>query len=161
FGLDGGRTLQLGGSSAAVGVFPNGARIDLNANNPNTGTSDPGSGTLTILSGATFDDQTTAATGGLLISAGNHGGTDTGASAAVNNQGTFIKSGSAATSTISTTFNNTGTADVESGTLILSGGGADVGATYKGPGTIIFSGGTRTLDASNIVGNATFSGTGS
>ena len=49
--------------------------------------------------------------------------------------------------------------DVESGTLNLSGGGTDVGATYKGPGTVNFSGGTHTLDAaSNIPGNATFSG---
>src|SRR5437763_1998605 len=51
------------------------------------------------------------------------------------------------------------TVDVQSGTLTLSGGGADLGATYKGAGTVIFSGGTRTLDAtSNIQGNAKFSG---
>ena len=65
----------------------------------------------------------------------------------MNNAGTFTKSGSAATSTISTLFNNTSTVDVQSGTLNLSGGGTDVGATYKGPGTVQFSGGTRTLDA--------------
>ena len=69
------------------------------------------------------------------------------------------RAGSAATSTISTLFNNTGTVDVQSGTLNLSGGGTDVGATYKGAGTVNFSGGTRTLDAaSSIQGNATFSG---
>ena len=69
----------------------------------------------------------------------------------MNNAGTFTKSGSAATSTISTLFNNTGTVDVESGTLNLSGGGTDVGATYKGPGTVNFSGGTRTLDAASSI----------
>ena len=118
--------------------------------------SDPGSGTLTILSGATFTDATT---GGLTISATNRNGTDTGASAAVNNAGTFIKSGTATTSTISTLFNNSGTVDVESGTLNLTGGGADVGAVYQGPGTIEFGGGTRTLNAaSSITSNALFAG---
>ena len=77
----------------------------------------------------------------------------------MNNAGTFTKSGSAATSTICTLFNNTGTVDVQSGTLSLSGGGTDVGAIYKGAGTVNFSGGTRTLDSnSSITGNATFSG---
>ena len=78
----------------------------------------------------------------------------------MNNQGTFIKSGSAASSTISTTFNNTGTVNVQSGTLNLSGSGTDVGASYTGTGTIQFSGGTRTLDAASTitVANATFSG---
>ena len=80
--------------------------------------------------------------------------------AAVNNQGTFTKSGSAATSTISTLFNNTGTVNVQSGTLNLSGGGTDVGAIYTGAGTVEFSGGTRTLDAASSItaANATFSG---
>ena len=160
FGLDGGRTLQLGGTSTATSAS-NGAivTIDLNATNPNSGLSDAGSGTLTILSGATFNDETTTTTG-LFILASPHGSGDTGSTAAVNNAGTFLpRAGSATTSTISTLFNNTSTVDVESGTLNLSGGGTDVGATYKGPGTVNFSGGTRTLDAaSSITGNATFSG---
>ena len=64
FGLDGGRTLQLGGTSTAMSAS-NGAiaTIDLNATNPNSGLSDAGSGTLTILSGATFNDETTTTTG--------------------------------------------------------------------------------------------------
>ena len=133
-------------------------QINLNNGNPNTGVSDPGSGTLTILSGATFTDQTTGASG-LTIIATNHGGSDTGATAVVNNAGTFTKSGSATTSTISTLFNNTGTVNVTSGTLNLSGGGTDVGAVYAGAGTIEFGGGTRTLDAtSSIPGNALFAG---
>ena len=158
FGLDGGRTLQLGGISSATGTS---VQISLNSSNPNTGTSDSGSGILTILSGATFNDETTGS-GGLQIITVNRGGTDTGTTAAVNNQGTFIKSGAATTSTISSLFNNTGTVNVEAGTLDLSGGGTDVGATYEsttGTGTIEFGGGTRTLDAaSSITGNALFSG---
>ncbi len=96
FGLDGGRTLQLGGASTATGA---GAAIDLNNINPSIGSSDAGSGTLTIASGATFNDQTTGS--GLTISAPSRGGTDTGVTAAVNNLGTFTKSGAATTSTIS------------------------------------------------------------
>ena len=65
--------------------------------------SDAGSGILTIASGATFTDQTTSS--GLTITAPSQGGTDTAATSAVNNAGTFIKSGSALTSTISARFN--------------------------------------------------------
>ena len=154
FGLDGGRTLQLGGASTTSGAS---VQINLNSSNPNNSVSDVGSGTLTILSGATFTDATT---GGLTIFATNHGTGDTGVTAAVNNAGTFTKTASAATSTISTLFNNTGTVNVTSGsTLNLSGGGTDVGAVYAGAGTIEFGGGTRTLDAtSSITGNALFAG---
>jgi hypothetical protein len=139
--------LQLGGTSTATGTQVN---IGLNGN------TDPGSGILTIGSGATFDDRTTST--GLNILASNFGVADNGAAAVMNNLGTFTKSGSAVTSTISTTFNNKGTVDVQTGTLSLSGGGTDAGATYQGAGTVNFSGGTRTLDAaSSIKGNATFS----
>ncbi|WP_292458318.1 hypothetical protein, partial [Mesorhizobium sp.] len=152
FGLDGGRVLQLGGSSTATGYV----YLDLNASDPNTGVSDVGAGALTIGSGATLNDQSD---GGLYIYANNWGPGDDGSAAAVNNAGTFVKSGVATTSTIATRFNNTGSVDVESGTLSLSGGGIDVGATYQGAGTVNFSGGTRMLDAaSSITGNATFSG---
>ena len=98
--------MQLGGASTAIGYYD---AIDLN------GGTDPGSGTLTVASGATFNDETTSS--GLSISASNQGSGDTGASAAVNNAGTWTKSGSASTSTISTAFNNTGTVNVQSGTL--------------------------------------------
>ena len=107
FGLDGGRTLKLGGTSTTSGSS---VSISLNSTNPNTGASDAGSGTLTILNGATFTDATT---GGLTISTINRGAGDDGTAAAVNNAGTFIKSGSG-TSTISTLFNNTGTVNVQS-----------------------------------------------
>ena len=142
FGLDGGRTLELGGASTATGTF---VQINLNDSNPNTGVSEVGSGTLTIAEGATFNDQTTNS--GLNIITSNFGAGDNGSTAQVVNEGTFIKSGSATTSTICTAFNNRGIVDVQSGTLNLSGGGTDVGASYTGAGTVNFSGGTRTLDA--------------
>jgi hypothetical protein len=125
FSLDGGRTLQLGGISTATGTF---VQIELN------GGSDPGSGILTIGSGATFNDQTSSS--GLNIVTQNEGGTDTGTTAVMNNLGTFTKSGSAVTSTISTTFNNSGTVNVQSGTLNLSGGGTDSGIFNVSSGTL-------------------------
>nr|WP_244920147.1 Ig-like domain-containing protein [Rhizobium etli] len=155
FGLDGGRTLRLGGTSAATGSY---VLLSLNASNPQTGLSEIGSGTLTIANGATFNDQTTDS--GLYIYTNNFGTDDDGSTAAVNNQGTFVKSGSAATSTILAVFNNSGTVDVQSGILDLSSGGTDVGATYKGVGTVRFSGGTRTLNGASSIttANVVFSG---
>ena len=130
FGLDGGRTLQLGGTSTAMSASNGGtATIDLNATNPNTGLSDAGSGTLTILSGATFNDETTTTTGLNILATPRS--SDTGSTAAVNNAGTFTKSGSAATSTISTLFNNTGTVDVESGALMFAGSLVELGGTIS------------------------------
>ena len=132
FSLDGGRTLQLDGTSTATGTS---GQINLNGVNPNTGVSDAGSGILTISSGATFNDQTSSS--GLSILATNRGGTDTGSAAVVNNLGTFTKSGSAVTSTISTTFNNTGTVNVQSGTLKLSGGGTISGTFNLAVGALV------------------------
>ena len=146
FGLDGGRTLQLGGASTTSGAS---VQINLNSSNPNNSVSDVGSGTLTILSGATFTDATT---GGLTIFTTNHGTGDTGVTAAVNNAGTFTKSGSAATSTISTLFNNTGTVNVTSGTLNLSGGGTDSGALNLSSGATVQFSSAYTLDGASSKG---------
>src|SRR4029077_13286757 len=154
--LDGGRTLQLNGASTTSGTS---VGISLNATNPSTGLSDVGSGTLTILSGATFTDATT---GALTISTANRGVADDGTAAVMNNAGTFTKTGGG-TSPISIKFNNTGTVDVQSGTLNLSGGGVDTGATYTtttGNGILQFGGGTRTLNNTSQItaANVTFSG---
>ena len=117
FALDSGRTLQLGGTSATV----SGANVQINLNATNAA----GSGTLTIGSAATFTDQST----GLTISANNFSG-DNGSTALVNNQGTFIKSGSG-TSTISTAFNNSGTVDVEAGKLVFAGTQTNSGTLHN------------------------------
>ena len=154
FALDGGHTLQLGGASTASGTN---VQINLNGANPITGLSDAGSGILTIGNGATFNDQTTSS--GLFIFASNRSG-DTGSTAAVNNKAPFLKCG------LGDDFDDLHAVQQHqhggrrSGTLNLSGGGTDVGATYKGPGTVNFSGGTRTLDSNlqHHAANATFSG---
>ena len=84
-----------------------------------------------------------------------------GTAGTVTNLGTWEKTGnSSGNDTISVAFSTTnGTVSVQAGTLNLSGGGTDTGATYSGAGTIDFGGGTRTLDAtSSITANALFSG---
>ena len=54
----------------------------------------------------------------------------------MNNAGTFTKSGSAATSTISTTFNNTGTVDVLAGTLVFANTLTNTGTVQADGGNI-------------------------
>ena len=77
----------------------------------------------------------------------------------MNNAGTFTKSGSAASS-VSTLFNNTGTVNVQSGTLNLSGGGNDIGAIYSGAGTLEFGGGTRSFRGNNTITTSTLDNLG-
>ncbi|MGO8498613.1 hypothetical protein ACC785_31890, partial [Rhizobium ruizarguesonis] len=147
FGLDGGRTLRLAGTSAATGSY---VQLGLNSYNPQTGLSESGSGTLTVANGATFNDQTTDS--GLYIYTNNFGTDDDGSTAAVNNQGTFIKSGSAATSTILAVFNNSGTVDVQSGTLIFAGG-LNNSATLRAEGGNIKVNAELTGGGSAIIGD--------
>jgi len=73
-----------------------------------------------------------------------------GGTAAFNNSGTFKKSTLAGTTTVSIPFNNSVTVDVQTGTLILSGGGTS-GGTFTGLGTLQFSAGTHDLQAASSV----------
>jgi hypothetical protein len=62
-----------------------------------------------------------------------------------NNAGTFTKSGGVGTTLFSTGFNNSGTVNVNSGTLSLAGGGTDAGVfAAGGQGRSIFPG-ARTI----------------
>ena len=108
-------------------------------------------------SGATFNDESGTSSAGLTI-----GGTGT-----VTNDGTWEKTVGTNTSTISAAFSSTGTSslnlanvEVATGTLDLTGGGADTYTSYSGAGTIEFGGGTRTLDVNSSIttANAEFSG---
>ena len=149
FALDGGRVLQLGGSSTATGT-----NITINLNGTSSDSPDPNAGTLTVVSGASFNDQVTGGTG-LTIQSLNVASGDTGAAAAVNNQGTWTKSGTATTSTISTAFNNSGTVNVQSGTLSLTGGGTESGTVNVSSGaTLGFDGGTFSLNSIAAAGSA-------
>jgi hypothetical protein len=106
-----------------------------------------------------------------------------GALAAFNNNGTFLESTSTGTSTISAQFNNTGSVEVQTGTLVLAGGGTSTGtfavtaigdpnatlnfgggthrlvganSSVSGPGKVVFSGGTIEVAGNyNITGSTT------
>ena len=140
------RKLELQGTGASTSTA-NGINdvIDLNSG-----------AVLQLDAGATFNDATTTTGSNALLIQSNSGTAGT-----VTNLGTWEKTGnSSGNDTISVAFSTTnGTVSVQAGTLNLSGGGTDVGATYSGTGTIQFGGGTRTLDAaSSITANAVFSG---
>ena len=69
-----------------------------------------------------------------------------GPASAFNNAGTLIKTVTAGSTTFDVAFNNSGTVDVQSGTLILgSGGTINAGATFTGPGFTHVDGGTMTV----------------
>ena len=109
-----------------------------------------GSG-ATIENAAQWNDQNTFAT---RIS--NDFG---GPASTFTNSGTYTKSG-VGTTEMAIAFDNSGTVDIQVGTLTLSGGGNDVSGDYSGAGSLEFSGGTHDLDAASTiaVGNVRFSG---
>jgi hypothetical protein len=148
-GLDTGRVLENAGASGKkLGNF-----VNLNLNPQSNGIA--AAGTLRNAAGGTFDDQT--ASSGLTITANNFGAPDNGAAALVDNRGTWKKTGSAATSTVNTAFNNSGTVDVENGTLALSGPVSQYAGTALAGGTwIVGNGGklTLTTGGANILTNA-------
>ena len=73
----------------------------------------------------------------------------------INNAGVFLKSAGSATTTASTNvrFNNTGTVEVQTGTVSLNGGGTSNGDfVATAAGTLLrFGGGTHTLDLASSV----------
>jgi len=75
-----------------------------------------------------------------------------GFNATFNNAGTLIKSAGTGTTQIDGVFNNSGTVDVQSGTLQLRNGGTSSGTFEGAEGTTLnFSRGTHTLEASASV----------
>jgi hypothetical protein len=79
----------------------------------------------------------------------------------INNAGTLLKSSGTGTATIgvSLAFNNTGSVDVQSGTLALNGGGTSTGS-FDSTGATLAFGGTHNLSAAGAItgGNVTFNG---
>ena len=133
--LDGGRTLQLGGTSTMSGQY---VQINLNSTNAST------FGTLTIDNGAILNDTTSG--GFLEIYAG------VGTSSVVNNYGTLNKTGSSTQSSISTAFNNYGTVNVQAGTLDLTGGGTETGTFSIASGATVELSSAVTLDGASSTG---------
>ena len=143
------RTLQLQGATSLIGT--SGGFFNLND-----------AAHLVITSSGTVNDQSN----GLAIN------TNTLTTSLINNQGSWTRnyngviganSNLTTATTINVAFNNSGTVDVEAGTVKLAGGGSDSGGSYIGPGTVEFgqvSGGTvtHTVNGSINAGNVTFSG---
>ncbi len=89
------------------------------------------------LSGGVFDIQSDSVV--LDFNAGTEG--------AFNNVGTLRKSAGTGTSTIDIAFNNTGTVDVQTGTLSLTKGGTSDSGFSGAAGTLQFGGGTHVLNS--------------
>ncbi|QJW97713.1 beta strand repeat-containing protein [Frigoriglobus tundricola] len=112
-----------------------------------------GSGTLTIVSGALFDNAK-GATFNVQGDAVIGDGSDTGT---FDNAGTFEKTLTTGTTNLEAVFNNSGTVGVQTGTLALAGGGTGSGAFAVSSGAVLaFSGDTDTLSpASHVTGAGT------
>jgi hypothetical protein len=127
----------------------------------NTGTATwTGTGDIRASHGATLNNRT-----GAVFEAQNNANftSESGSAAALNNAGTFTKSASTATTHFDAQFNNTGTVNVETGTLELAGGGTSsgnfsiaAGSSVKlSQGIFTFTGGTATDSGSISAAGAT------
>jgi hypothetical protein len=105
-------------------------------------------GSFNNLSGGTFNASTDTTASPSFTSFGTPGG-------AFNNAGTFNKQSTSGTSSISIAFNNSGTLDVQMGTLNLNNGGDSTGSFVVEAGaTLAFNSGTHTLRAASSVSGA-------
>jgi hypothetical protein len=94
--------------------------------------------------------------GGVIDAQNNASLTSSGTASILNNAGLFKKSGGTGSTSVAWAFNNTGSVQVQTGTLSLSGGGTDTGAFDVSAGaTLAFAGGTHNLNA-----GTTMTGTG-
>ena len=111
-----------------------------------------GGSLITVKSGATF---TTNFDGTINY---NLGGTR----ATLDNQGTFTKSAGTGTTTIDSTFTNSGAVNVVTGTLALNGGGLSSGTVAVSSGANLTLGGQNFAFGSNatVTGNGTITVTG-
>jgi hypothetical protein len=122
------RTLNLTGGASATWIGPGGLAFFNGA-------------VLNNRAGATFTVQT------------DTGLSTTGALSAFNNAGSFIQSNSTGTTTIGTPFFNSGTVNVQTGTLVLGLGGVSSGSfTAQVTATLNFAGGDHNLTAASTVG---------
>jgi hypothetical protein len=126
--LDAGRTLVNHSTATWTGGV-----INLNG-------SSPGAGFLRNAAGGVFDN----AFDGAITSSAFIG--DPGTDARFNNEGTLLKSAGAGVTTIGVPLHNSGTLDVQSGTVSLTAGSTQSGILNVAPGaTIHFGGGTHAL----------------
>jgi hypothetical protein len=145
--LDAGRILRNEGTATWTG-----GQINLNA----TGTG--GSGRIDNAVGGVWNAQ-----GTLSMVASGFGDVDTlPGFPAFNNAGTFNRSGSGTTTTISVAFNNSGTVNVQEGTLNLNGGSTHTGNVNIASGaTWQINAGTHNLNGGATTVNGTLQLSGS
>ena len=74
------------------------------------------------------------------------------------NGGTLVKSAGSGVSAINQTFQNTGTVNVDTGSLFLYGPSGDANGIYKGPGTTVITNGTFTENGTLTVSNLVLAG---
>ena len=130
--LDGGRVLQNDGTFKWMG-----GPIDMGTNPFGTIV---GGSTINNSLGATFNDA-------VASSIVNDTGTNV-----FNNAGTFETTFASGTTTIGVMFNNTGTVNAESGTLVLSGGGTETGTFAVSTGATIDFESAITLNGTSSTG---------
>ncbi len=136
--LDAGRILRNEGTATWSGT----GTLELNS------TSGGGAGRIDNIAGATFE-----ATGNGTVRALTFSDVNSLAGfPAFNNAGTFRKTTGTGTTSVQTAFNNTGTVELDNGTLALSGGGSQSGTLDLAAGTTLeFAGGAHTLTNTNLL----------
>jgi phage baseplate assembly protein gpV len=123
-------------------------------------------GTATVVAGTSLNFQNNAAfnnnTGATLVLPDSAGmSTFFSNGSALNNAGLVQKTGPGGTSTLGLVFNNTGTVDVQAGTLSPSGGGTSSGSiTVEGGATLSITG-PYTLQGGSVSGPGAFQVSGS
>jgi hypothetical protein len=109
-----------------------------------------GTGTIGVNNGAVINNLA-----GATFLAQDNGALSTSGGGAFNNAGDFRKSASSGTTTFNIPFNNTGTVEAQTGTLILAGGGESTGSMSVSPSaTLQFSGSTYALRSASSVDGA-------
>ena len=139
--MSGAGTTHANGDMTLNGTTKSMTRI-LNLAGGHTATWTAGNLTVggTLNNAGSFDLQ-----GNVSISSG-------GGSASFENTGSFLKSSGAGTSEVAIDFNNSGNAEVDAGTLKLSGGGSSSGSfSASASATLEFGAGTHTLGASSSI----------
>lgn len=119
------------------GIVEDGGSISVGLANNDTDT-------ITNSSGATFDLLNDSAISEQLLT--------NGATAAFNNQGTLVKSGGTGTSVLGVAIDNTGTIEIETGTIAFDRGGTLSGSVEGASGAAVaFDGGSFSLANASIV----------
>src|SRR5215475_3354747 len=130
----------------ATGTLTIGGEVGLQRRLINNGTAVWSVGRIDVQNGTFINNNAFSAEGDDIFE--NFGGSN-----AFNNTGTVTKSPGASTTAFNIPFNNSGTVNLNSGTLVLSAGGSGTGSFVVAQGkTLRFGGGTHELMAGAVMG---------